>query len=167
MKRDTLKTLAGLIIIGGIVVATFLYGNAQRKEQLANDLEVKQQQAKSQEQSPAVSPSASAEPTATATATAKPSPTPTPTVVGNTAPVKSPTTNSLQGSGASGTALGNTTTPTPKASPSPTTPVAGGTSLPDTGPELIGLVGLGSITGMVVAVRGSRRAMLEAARRQR
>jgi hypothetical protein len=34
MKRDTLKTIAGLVIIGLIVVATFLYGNAQRQTQL-------------------------------------------------------------------------------------------------------------------------------------
>lgn len=33
MKRDTLKTIAGLVIIGLIVVVAFLYGNAQRQDQ--------------------------------------------------------------------------------------------------------------------------------------
>ena len=56
MKRDTVKTLAGLIIIGGIVVATFLYGNSQRQAQLAHDQDVKkQQEAKAQEQAKAAS----------------------------------------------------------------------------------------------------------------
>jgi high-affinity Fe2+/Pb2+ permease len=44
MKRDTVKTLAGLVIIGVIVVATFMYGNAQRQAQLKHDQQVKQQQ---------------------------------------------------------------------------------------------------------------------------
>lgn len=60
MKRDTIKTVAGLIIIVGIVVATFLYGNSQRQAQLAHDQKVKQEQeAKAQQQAKAVSPSVS------------------------------------------------------------------------------------------------------------
>jgi len=44
MKRETLKTLAGLIVIVGIVVATFMYGNSQRQAQLKHDQDVKKQQ---------------------------------------------------------------------------------------------------------------------------
>ena len=31
MQRDVIKTFAGLVIIAGIVVGTFLYGNSQRQ----------------------------------------------------------------------------------------------------------------------------------------
>ena len=41
MKRDSVKTGLGLIVIGGIVVATYLYGN-----QLKQDQTVRQQEAK-------------------------------------------------------------------------------------------------------------------------
>lgn len=44
MKRDSVKTAAGLAIIVLIVVATFLYGNAQRQSQLRHDQQVKAQQ---------------------------------------------------------------------------------------------------------------------------
>jgi len=69
MKRDTVKTAVGLVIIAGIVVATFLYGNSQRQAQLRHDQDVKNQQAKAT----AASPSASA--------SVQPSATPTPAVV--------------------------------------------------------------------------------------
>lgn len=157
MKRDTLKTLAGLIIIGGIVVATFMYGNAQRKAQLTRDQDVKkQQEAKNQQ---------SSSPVASATNTPTPASSPTPT--NNTAPVQTPGSNNIQGS-ASPTP---TSTPKPTASPLATSGAvqgaAAGSNLPETGPELAGMLGLGAITGMVVAVRGSRRAMLDAARSKR
>ncbi len=134
MKRDTVKTIAGLIIIVGIVVATFMYGNAQRQKQLAEDQKAKQQQeATAQQQAKSVSPSASPK----ATATPKPNATAAPKGAGVVA----------------GT----------------TTPVTGGTgaSLPDTGPETIGMVGLSAIGVMALAVRRSRRAMLAAARTRR
>lgn len=44
MNRDLLKTAGGIIIIGAIIVATFLYGNQQRQEQVRRDQEVEQQQ---------------------------------------------------------------------------------------------------------------------------
>jgi hypothetical protein len=146
MKRDTIKTIAGLVIIGGIVVATFLYGNAQRQTQLAHDQDVKKQQdAKAQEQAKAASPSV-----APATGTAS----------SNTAPVKSPASNTIQGStAATGTVAGAAAT----------TPTAGGTAapLPETGPGMVGMLGLSSIGVMALAVRRSRRAMLVAARARR
>ena len=63
MKRDSVKTAVGLVIIGGIVVATFLYGNAQRQSQLRQDQAIKTQQAKEAAASPSVSASASVKPT--------------------------------------------------------------------------------------------------------
>ncbi|GEM_PF-1100025 len=171
MKRDTVKTLAGLAIIGGIVVATFLYGNSQRQAQLSHDQQVKQQEAKA-------SPTKAAQPSATATSGSQAS--------NNTAPVKSPASNTIQGSttqtptsSAAATPRAEVTpTPAPASAPvaqapasGPVTPTTGGSGLsaplPTTGPELGGMLGLGSITGMLIAVRGSRRAMLKAARTRR
>src|SRR4029078_2296942 len=83
MKRDTVKTLIGLLIIGIIVVATFLYGNAQRQAQLRHDQDVKkQQEAAAGNQTAKTTPEASK-------STASP--------VSNTAPVKTPASNSIQG----------------------------------------------------------------------
>ena len=48
MKRDTLKTIIGLVIIGLIVVVTFLYGNAQRQSQNRRDQAAKQAQQQKQ-----------------------------------------------------------------------------------------------------------------------
>ena len=147
MKRDTIKTIAGLVIIGGIVVATFLYGNAQRQAQLAHDQDVKkQQEAKAQEQAKVASPSV-----APATGTTS----------SNTAPVKTPASNTIQGSTAAtgGTVAGATST----------TPTTGGTAtpLPNTGPGTAGMLGLSAIGVMALAVRRSRRAVLAAARTRR
>lgn len=41
---DLLKTVGAIVVIGGIVVATFLYGNRQRQEQVRRDLAIRQQQ---------------------------------------------------------------------------------------------------------------------------
>jgi len=150
MKRDTIKTIAGLVIIGGIVVATFLYGNAQRQAQLAHDQDVKkQQEVKAQEQAKVASPSV-----APATGTTS----------SNTAPVKTPASNTIQGSTTATT--GGTGTVAGAAS---TTPTTGGTAapLPETGPGLAGMLGVTSIGVMALAVRRSRRAMLAAARSRR
>jgi len=135
---DTLKTVAGLIIIGGIVVATFWYGNAQRQTQLAHDREVKQQQ---QAKAQAQAKTATSSPTASAQAAATPTATP---------------------------AAKASATPQPTAAPA-TVPVTGGSgaNLPDTGPEMAGVVGLSSIGVMLVAVRRSRQALLKAARNHR
>jgi LPXTG-motif cell wall-anchored protein len=166
MKRDTVKTLAGLLVIGVIVVATFLYGNAQRRSQLKHDQDVKRQQdAKSAEQARKAQPSASAQATGTPLAGGQ--------QANNTAPVKSPTSNDLQGS--------NKGTPTPAATPKPspsatpgqvagaqTTPVAGAKDpLPETGSPLAGLLGATAVLGAAVALRRSKRAVYQAARSHR
>ena len=133
MKRDTIKTIAGLIIIGAIVVATFLYGNSQRKAQLAHDQDVKkQQEAKAQAQAKAV--------------------TPTPTPVKASAPSTSAAPGAVAGAATAGPA---------------TTPTTGGSGLPQAGPETAGMVGMGSISVMLLAVRRSRQALLKAARDNR
>jgi cytoskeletal protein RodZ len=168
MSRDTIKTFIGLIIIGGIVVATFLYGNSQRQTQLTHDQEVKKQQdAKVAAAAKSPSPSAVASATPTVASTTN-----------NTSPVKSPASNSIQGN------TTPTSTPVPSSTPSPTPGVVAGASiaptatpltvpdtggtgaaLPQTGPEAAGALGLSSIGIMLLAVRRSRQAMLKAARR--
>lgn len=103
VTRDTIKTLLGLIIIVAIVVATFLYGNAQRQSQQKHDSQLSTQ----------VSPSASSSPAASV----------------STAPVSSPTANDIQG----GTKSSPTPTPatTPSPTPTPTAiPDTGAASLP-------------------------------------
>ena len=157
MKRDTVKTLAGLAIIGGIVVATFLYGNSQRQAQLSHDQQVKQQEAKTQQ-------AKAAQPSATAAAGNQ--------AANNTAPVKSPSSNTIQGSTAQTPTSSPAATPAPAVAGTAVTPTTGGSGLssaplPSTGPETAGMLGLGSITTMLIAVRGSRRAMLKAARTRR
>jgi hypothetical protein len=156
MKRDTVKTLAGLAIIGGIVVATFLYGNSQRQAQLSHDQQVKQQEAKTQQ-------AKTAQPSATAAAGNQ--------AANNTAPVKSPSSNTIQGSTAQTPTSSPAATPAPAVAGTAVTPITGGSGLsaplPSTGPEMAGMLGLGSITTMLIAVRGSRRAMLKAARTRR
>jgi cytoskeletal protein RodZ len=157
MKRDTLKTFAGLLIIGVIVVATFLYGNAQRQSQLKHDQDVKKQQQATAADAKKASPSASAAPTTKPSAQA------------NTAPVQSPTNNKLQSPG--------TPTPTPKPTSTPTptpavagaqtVPVTGGSDLPDTGAPVAGLVGMVVILGSVVAMRRSKKSLFHAARTPR
>jgi hypothetical protein len=71
MKRDSIKTAVGLVIIAGIVVATFLYGNTQRQAQIRHDQDVKNQQAKATAASPSASASASASVKPSATPAAK------------------------------------------------------------------------------------------------
>ncbi|HSH31742.1 MAG TPA: hypothetical protein VK963_03710, partial [Candidatus Saccharimonadales bacterium] len=44
VSKDVLKTAGAILLIGIIVVATFLYGNAQRQEQVRRDQEAQQQQ---------------------------------------------------------------------------------------------------------------------------
>ena len=157
MRSDTIKTVAGLVIIGGIVVATFLYGNSQRQAQLAHDQQIKkQQEAKAQAQAQTAAPSAS--PSATNQVAAGNGST-------STAPVKSPASSNIQGSAtATPGAVAGATAPAPTPA---TTPATGGTDLPAAGPEMAGMLGVGSISVMAFAVRRSRRAMLAAARNHR
>ena len=61
MNRDVLTTIGGLVLVGVIVVATFLYGNQQRQSQLRHN-----QTAARQSQPAAKTPTAtSSSPTAT------------------------------------------------------------------------------------------------------
>ncbi|MEO7617348.1 MAG: hypothetical protein ABIS59_00740 [Candidatus Saccharibacteria bacterium] len=66
MNRDGLKTIIGLLVIGLIIVATFLYGNHQRQAQLRHDEDLKRQQQKVTQTTPqaTTSPAASTSPQA-------------------------------------------------------------------------------------------------------
>ena len=59
MNRDLLKTIGGILIIAAIVVATFLYGNQQRQEQVRRDQALQEQQNQAEE---AGQPTESSEP---------------------------------------------------------------------------------------------------------
>ncbi len=137
MKRETLKTLAGLAIITLIVVATFLYGNSQRQAQQKQDQAKKQQAA-----TPSPSTSAKASPKAT--------PTPSPVPSGSVA----------QGPVDGGSGSGATPKPT-------AAPVTGGTTtIPDTGSETAPLLGVAVLGLTYVFYRRSGR-RIEAAIRTR
>jgi cytoskeletal protein RodZ len=161
MKRDTVKTLAGLLIIGIIVVATFLYGNAQRQSQLRRDEDAKkQQQAKANDQAKKAQPSASAAPRTSATVAASASN--KPAAHTNTAPVQSPMANGIQGNG------GAAPKPGQVASAATTTPATGASSaLPETGSPVMGVIGVAAIVMMAAVLRRSKRAVFAAARARR
>jgi hypothetical protein len=138
VKSENAKTIIGLIVIGIIVVATFLYGNSQRQQQLRNQDDAKHQQ------TARVTPSV---------ATSGPTPGGASTSVHNTAPVATPSANTIQG-GASGTKGTVATTSTPAAS---TLPISATSSIPETGASTSALLG---VSFMVVAIaywRSSRR----------
>jgi cobalamin biosynthesis Mg chelatase CobN len=160
MKRDTVKTLAGLLIIGIIVVATFLYGNAQRQSQLRRDEDAKkQQQAKANDQAKKVQPSAAAAPSTSAAASSS-----NKTAAHNTAPVQSPAANGIQGNG------GAAPKPGQVASAATTTPATGagaGAALPETGSPVVGVVGVAAMAAMAIALWRSKRAVFAAARVRR
>lgn len=46
LNRDFLKTLGGILIIGAIVVATFLIGNQQRQDQIRSEQAAKEKSEK-------------------------------------------------------------------------------------------------------------------------
>jgi LPXTG-motif cell wall-anchored protein len=156
MKRDTAKTIVGLVIIAGIVVATFMYGNSQRQAQLKHDQEVKDQQVAKATTSPAAAqPTKSPQPVAKAASTSK--------QTTNTAPVETPSANSIQGSKPS------TAAPAPAAGGTVASASTSATPLPQTGPSstLSGAAGVAVIIGSVVVWRRSKRSVLAAARAQR
>lgn len=161
MKRDTLRTLGGVVVICLIVVATFMYGNSQRQAQIRHDQDVKaQQEAK-----------ASTTPQASPTAAPSNSPAVASNGTSNTAPVNTPSSNSIQGSGASPSASPKpSSSPTPSSSPqvAVTTPDTGGSAaMPQTGPAADGLLAIAAITAVGMAYTRSRRAVLQAARSRR
>lgn len=157
MKRDTVKTLAGLVVIAAIVVATFAYGNAQRQNQLKHDQDVKNQQAAKATALP--SASSSAKPSASAA--------PSSGTAANTAPVKSPAANSVQG-GSQQQAAGSTSGQVAGAQTN-NIPQTGGTGasapLPDTGSPIEGIVGFAGIVTAWLWLRRSKRALFSAIRR--
>jgi LPXTG-motif cell wall-anchored protein len=154
MKRDTAKTIVGLVIIAGIVVATFMYGNSQRQAQLKHDQEVKDQQVAKATSSPnAAQPTASPQQVAKAASTSK--------QTTNTAPVETPSANSIQGSQTAAS-------PAPAASPGAVAS-ATTTPLPQTGPSstLSGAAGVAVLIVSAYLWRRSKRSVLAAARAQR
>lgn len=66
MKRNTLYTLIGLLVVVIVIVATFLYANGQRQAQLRHDQAV-QKQSQSQSAKKSTSGSTSSQPKGTAT----------------------------------------------------------------------------------------------------
>lgn len=127
MNRDGLKTVIGLLVIGLIIVATFLYGNNQRQAQLRHDQDLKKQQ------------QTAAQVTPQATATPAMSTKPQPSVV-------APTSNTIQGSAAK--------TAAPQTGGSGT--VAQSTT-PRTGPDALAPIALLALIGAGVFYRRSRR----------
>ena len=151
MRNDVLKTIVGLVIIGVIVVATFMYGNAQREAQQKRDNDLKAQQVAQ------TSPSPSGAPTTSPVATTKP--------VTNTAAVNSPSPNTLQGGKG---------TPTPTTTPQqvPATGAGAETAttaqMPQTGPETLVPALATTVVGVLLMVwRRSQRALRLAARAMR
>jgi hypothetical protein len=161
MQRDMLKTIAGMVIIGLIVVATFLYGNKQRQDQVRKD-----EAAKVAQQTPAPAPVAATAPAPTpapapAASTSTGSTNQAPS--GATAAVTKPAANTLQNSAEKGTTTAPAPAPTPTpvvATPKPvgvvtTTPTP--TSIPDTGgSSWLVLVPVAGIVGLYQVQRTSK-----------
>jgi hypothetical protein len=114
VNRDGVKTIIGLLVIGLIIVATFLYGNSQRQAQLRQDQDIKKQgDFKVTQATPQTTPS-------------------TTTSTTSQASVPSPTANPIQGQGTKkqGTtplvtdSSTHTVTTTPKTGPSAFAPLA-------------------------------------------
>ena len=125
VNRDGVKTVIGLLIIGLIIVATFLYGNHQRQAQLRHDEDLKRQQQLTLQVTPQVStPKAST----------------SPVVSSKSQPaVATPSANVIQGQGAK---------TTPSVTPTPGKSVADTSTTPKTGPgewsvALLALIGAG------------------------
>jgi LPXTG-motif cell wall-anchored protein len=174
VNRDTIKTLLGLAVIGAIVVATFLYGNAQRQAQIKRVQDAKKQQVAVVSASPTVPAASVTAAPVTPTpvvATAKPAPT------SGTVAVNTPSSNALQGGGTLAPATQSPATGGTNASgqvagaaASPATvPVTGGTgtALPQTGSGLVVTVALGIMVAAVLWLRRSEQAVLTAARSRR
>ncbi len=130
VNRDGVKTVIGLLIIGLIIVATFLYGNHQRQAQLRHDEDLKRQQQLTLQ----VTPQASSTPQVTPKASTSPvvSSKPQPAVA-------TPSANVIQGQGVK---------TTPSATSTPTKSVADTSTTPKTGPgewsvALLALIGAG------------------------
>ena len=136
MNRDGVKTVIGLLVIGLIIVATFLYGNNQRQAQLRHDQDLKRLQSVSQT-SPQTTPKAA--PTPSKSTALQPG-------------VPAPTSNPIQG-------RGNAVTTAPQTGG---TVAAGSSSTPKTGPDAIAPIALLALIGAGVYYRRSRRELASA-----
>jgi hypothetical protein len=118
MNRDVLTTVGGLVLVGVVVVATFLYGNEQRQAQLRHDQTAQRQaqQQQSKNQSAAKTPSTSTNNGGATASSQQPA-------------VQSPGSSNqtaLQGGSSSSTA----SSPVPSAGPAPSeTPRTGSSSI--------------------------------------
>ena len=120
MNRDGIKTVIGLLVIGLIIVATFLYGNHQRQAQLQHDQDLKRQKQDVSQMNP--------------TATVKPAPSTSVAPVPKPQPgVATPTANAIQGQGS------GTVTPHAASSATPGKVTVADTT-PKTGPDAVASV---------------------------
>lgn len=134
MKKDVLTTIGGLVLVGLVVVATFLYGNQQRQNQAKHDQDIKKQQETKAPTNPQTSG-----PQASTSAPQQPA-------------VQKPQADSsnLQG----GKTGAPSATPTPASKPAP---VAGVTQTPKTGGEVLVLI---PVTAMLMLYRTQRRSRM-------
>jgi hypothetical protein len=131
MSKDLIKTIGAVVLIGIIVVATFLYGNQQRQTQLRRDQQAKQEHERKAEESTNQS--------ATQGTT-------------GTAPVQTPSQSTNSGL--------QSPQPAPTGSTTVTANVGGGTlpkTTPNTGGEASAPIGLVVLSGLSVAYVRSRK----------
>ena len=129
MRKDLIKSTVGLLVIGLIILATFLYGNKQRQDQVLRD-----QDAKTAQEQPA--------PVAANTGSTDQAPS------GGTAAVHQPVANNdLQNPA---TAALNTPTPSP-------TPTPAAVRTPATTPQTGASDGIASVLGLVAIIALSGR----------
>jgi hypothetical protein len=130
--RDLIKTIVAVLIIGGIIVATFLYGNRQRQDQVRRDEEIARQQeerAQPETEQNQAATQATPPPAQPQTQSQTPSPTPAPASQ-------------------------------PAATPPPAPQVA--TAIPDTGSELLFVIPAGLMFGLYRINRTQKRAVRQA-----
>ncbi len=138
MNRDGIKTVIGLLVIGLIIVATFLYGNHQRQAQLQHDQDLKRQK----QDVAQMTPSASTKPAASSSIAPSSKPQPG---------VATPTANVIQGQG-SGSVTPHSASTTGKGSMTVTD------TTPKTGPNaLASSVAMIALISSVLFYRRSKR----------
>jgi hypothetical protein len=140
VKRDAIKTIIGIIVIAGIVVATYLYGNHQRQLQLDREQSARQHQQ-----------------VATAPSTAPVSPTVRVSPAAPTAPVASVQPNAIQGSGAATPDTSGSSVSLSQGNLAPAPGSAGTQPLANTGSGLSTSLQVGIISFAVIAFVRSRR----------
>lgn len=148
MNRDVVTTVGGLILVGIVVVATFLYGNQQRQTQLRHDQAVqRQQQTTKTTPKPSPAPAASSATSSSSGTSSTPAQQPA---------VQKPSASNqtaLQG----GSQSSNTTATTPAAQTSPPT------ETPDTGSSPLPAAAATVLLVMAGVYWRSRQALRQAA----